>query len=400
MDVLLLTPRLPFPPDRGDRLLAYRLLEIFATRHRVALLSFTDGSEPAGARDALAALGVEVRVVHRSKRDSLLATALGLAGRAPLQVAYYRSAAMARAARALRPRGGGPDAQFDVVAAQMIRMAPYAAVAAARRRIAILTDSIELSLRRRTGHEASWRRPLVALEAGRAGRYEREVVRTFDRSWLVSEMDRDHFPPELRPRIRVVPNGLPRELLDLPLRRPRPDTILFVGHLSVPHNIDASQLLARAILPRVRTLRPGVRLRLVGADPAPAVQALASEPGVEVVGFVPDLGGELAQAGVFAAPLRFGAGVQNKILEAMAAGLPVVASPVAAGGLGPLDPAGEVLRVAEAPTEWAERIAALLADYSGATAMAARARAHVAGRFRWENALEALELDGAPAVRS
>lgn len=384
MKVLLICHRLPFPPDRGDRLLAYRTIEVLVREHDVHVLSFRDAADSAASEAALRGLGVTLRTVERSPGGSLLRTAFALLTGAPLQVAYFASRRMAEAARSTR------DGRFDVVLAQMVRMAPYGLLAPARARVALLGDSLGLALARRLPHEPAWRRPLVGIEQARVARYEREVAARYDESWMVSAEDCAAFPAELQSRLRVVRNGFPPEFLALPAERPGRDVLLFVGHLGVPHNVDSARVLAREVLPRVRAVRPAARVRLVGADPSRAVLALAALPGVEVTGFVPDLGAEFAAADVFVGAPRFASGVQNKLLEAMGAAVPVVTSPIGARGLGLPDDGGGVVATGTDPAALADAVLAILADPAAALAQGRAARAWVRASFRWENSLDAL----------
>src|SRR5262249_10370453 len=135
-------------------------------------------------------------------------------------------------------------------------------------------------------------------------------------------------------RLEYLPHGVDERLFDLtPAPSPEP-RVMFLGNLGVPHNVDACVFAARDIWPLVRSEHPDGKLLLVGADPPPAVQRLAELPGVEVTGFVPDVLPVWRSAHVLLAPLRFSTGIQNKLLEAMAAGVPVVTTSQAAEAIG------------------------------------------------------------------
>jgi glycosyltransferase involved in cell wall biosynthesis len=214
-------------------------------------------------------------------------------------------------------------------------------------------------------------------------RYERDVVRRFDETWLISEAERQRLlDGRVDSSIHVMPNGVdPLEFRPLGLSAGKP-TLVFVGHMGVFHNIDAAEYLVHDILPRVRQSVPNVALNLVGAEPVAQIQRLGKTPGVRVLGHVPDLNAELNRATVFVAPIRFAAGVQNKVLEAMAAGLPVVATTTVNAGL--QAEAGRHLVLADDAEQIAAAVTALLRDADKRRQLGRGGREFVLHRFRWE----------------
>jgi O-antigen biosynthesis protein len=204
-------------------------------------------------------------------------------------------------------------------------------------------------------------------DATRLLRMERKAIGIVDRVWVCSHQEEDRIRRLIRVGIPVdvVPNGIPRfsapsELPASPPLEAGWPVILFVGHLGYPPNVDAAQRLAREILPRVRQDLPGASLILAGRFPAPPVQALAAIPGVVLEANPPDISVLLCRAHLTAIPLRWGGGTRLKILEAMAWGLPVVASPRAVDGLDLAD--GHDFLMAESDDEFAGRIIALASD--------------------------------------
>jgi glycosyltransferase involved in cell wall biosynthesis len=164
---------------------------------------------------------------------------------------------------------------------------------------------------------------------------------------------------------------------------------VFLGNLSVPHNIDAACFTAREVWPLVRERWPSARLKIVGASPVPAVRRLASLPAVEVTGMVPDLRPVWARAHVMVAALRFSAGIQTKLLEAMAAGVPVVTVPNAAEAIG-VEADRHVL-LGTGAREIADAVDAVLRAPVEAAERAQRARDHVRRNFRWDATRDRLE---------
>lgn len=384
MRVALLTPRFPYPPDRGDRLFAAHLLRTWSARHEVTLFSFVDGTETPEHRRAIDRMGVRVHTVHLPRWRSWLQAWLALPGRTPSQVAYYASGRMMRLVREVLTRE-----PHDVVCAQLFRMAPFVAGLDHPARVLMLNDSIAMNLDRSIGQQPAWRRPGVRWEARRVARFEVEMARRFREAWMLSEPDAAALRARGCGNIVVVPHGIDEQLYGF-TRRPSPErNAVFLGNLSVPHNIDAAEYAAHAVWPEVRRASPGAVLRIVGAAPAPRVLRLAGAPGVRVEGRVEDAREIWEPAHVLLAPLRFSSGIQNKVLEAMAAGVPVVTTPAVAEGISAR--AGEHLLVAGEPAGLAAAVCSVFDDPAAAERRAIAAREHVRRRFRWDAPLERIE---------
>ncbi len=382
MKILVLTSRLPFPVDRGDRYRAYHILETLGTRHEVTLLSFTARPEEAPHRAALESLGVRVHTVHLPRGRSIVKTAFAAMKRArPLQLTYYESEAM----RALvRKHARGADA----VLAHLMRMAQYLdEVPAGIRRIVDLCDCVSSEYRGSVPHRRGAAKLLFREEARRAAAYERELVAGGDEIWLVTraEVSKICGGRSAPPNVLVVPNGvrIPAES-PTPPRATEAPRVLFTGNLRVPHNVDAARVLVRDVLPWILTRLPGATVHLAGADASPLVAELA-RPGVTIQGYIEDLPEFLRTGDVFAAPMRFVSGIQTKILEAMAAGIPVVTSPLVNRGLGAVS--GVHLLLASDPIEFADAVARIARDPSLASELSREGRRFVGERFRWDAVL-------------
>ncbi|MFW6063465.1 MAG: glycosyltransferase [Chloroflexota bacterium] len=382
MRILCLTSRLPYPPHRGDRLRVFNFTRELARTHELHLVSFIARQEELEHLPSLHDHFRQVELVHQSPLRSALAAAGNAWRRDPLQVGYYRSRAMQRLVNDTLAAHN-----FDAVYVHLFRMTPYVARATHLYRIADLTDVISAEVSRSLAYRSPFWRLVYGVEGPRISAYERRVARTFEETWLVSEADRRILGAACpQANIRVVPNGVDVERFRPMGKAPRPNSLIFVGHLRVFHNVDAATHLSEDVLPLIHRKVPDARLRLVGADPGPAVQQLAALPGVEVAGFVPDLNAALNEAAVFVAPLRFAAGVQNKVLEAMAAGRPVVTSSVVSAGLG-AEP-GEHLLVADDAAETAAHIVRLLGDERERVRLAVSGRGFVAANYRWDYVTE------------
>lgn len=405
MRLLFLTSRMPSPPVGGDRFRVFHILRTAAEAgHRIELVTFDDGRSDARALEPLRRLTHRIEVVRQPRLLSWYRAACALPTSQPLQAAYYRSGRMERAVAAAFDRS-----KPDVVYTHLFRMAPYA-LAEQRRRdarwILDLTDVISAGMTRSLPYRRGPERWLHREEARRIARYEAQVAPRFDECWLISEAEVRALrllAPDAA--ARVVPNGFEPEAASAagpenghatgPEKGRVPGRLLFYGYHEVFHNRDAVRYLVEEVLPRVRARVPGATLDVAGKG-SDALGSWVRKPGVRVLGFVPDLEAELRRAAVFVAPHRFAAGVQNKVLQALSAGTPVVTTPIVRQGLEPI-PDG-VLRVGADADEVAAHTVALLSDSGAAASQAERGVAWARGRFTWRISLEALE--GGEAART
>jgi sugar transferase (PEP-CTERM/EpsH1 system associated) len=379
--VLFVTTRCPVPPWRGDQVRAYHHLRLLAQRHAITCCILSWRRPPADAEAAVAALGVRVEVVPLGFAGAVPALAGALAGDPrPLQVLLFaRRRARARLATLLAE-------PFDVVHAQLLRgLADLDA--GARPLVVDLIDALSANTARRAAVEGGLAAPLLAHEAARLARAEAALVARGGPCLVVSARERAALGDATN--VRVVPNGVDAAAFPY-----RPDgrpaaRLVFAGNLGYFPNVDAAAWLARDVLPRVRAAVPAAELRLVGARPARRVRALAELLGVSLAAAVPDVAPELAGATVAVIPLRAGSGLQNKVLEALATGTPVVATPRATDGLD-VRP-GEHLLVAEDAAGLAEATVALLRDADRARALARAGRELVERRYRWEDSAAGVE---------
>ena len=382
MRILCLTSRLPYPPNRGDRLRAFHFIEHLSQEHDLTLVSFIADE---GQREHLAPLQAycrDVRVLPMSPRRSAISTALNIWRREPLQALYYRLGAMRRMVDDMIATG-----DFDAAYIHLFRMAPYVTGHSQLYRIVDLTDVISKEIDLSLPYRGLVSRLIYLLERKRISRYEQWLAQTCEETWLISESDR-HILAQSSPgaNIRVVPNGIDLERFYPTGQRCIPDSLIFVGHMRVLHNVDAARHLADDVLPLVQKEIPTCTLSIVGADPAPQIWELGRSTSITVTGFVPDLNAHLNEAAVFVAPLRFAAGIQNKVLEAMAAGRPVVTTSLVNEGLG-AQPEREIL-IANDAASTAHQITRLLASEQFREHIGGAGRRFVMGKFGWHHAVE------------
>lgn len=381
MRILCLTSRLPYPPNRGDRLRAFHFIEHLSREHELHLVSFIADETKREHIAPLEPYCENIRAVLMKRRQSLLSAASNVWRRQPLQALYYRSGAMRRLVDDMLAAR-----RFDAAYVHLFRMAPYVAHHSEIYRVVDLTDLISREIDRSLRFRKPLFRLIYHIERPRIARYERWVAKTFEETWLISEADRAALAADCpQANIQVVTNGIDTDEFHPKDARCEPDSLIFVGHLRVPHNVDAACHLGEDILPLVRRDVPTATLRIVGANPSPPVQRLGRMPGVTVTGFVPDLNAALNRSAVFVAPLRFAAGVQNKVLEAMAAARPVVTTSLVNEGLRAKP--GRHLLIADDAESTAGQLVALLQDERLRREIGKAGMAFVREKYSWEHAV-------------
>ncbi|MBL7812605.1 MAG: glycosyltransferase [Bacteroidetes bacterium] len=338
MKILFVANRVPYPPFRGDKLKIFHLARRLAKKHEVHLVTVAETAQDLTYRAELEQIFHSVTLVSLPTWKSKLKALTGLFTSLPLQVAYFRSRRFAAQVESMLDKGN-----FDVVHVQHLRMAQFIPHRHKSRAILDLPDAFSLYWQRRSENAGSWlQRRFSLLEHKRLLNYEKDVLPAFPLNLVCSVEDRTYLEALTGARLDVLPNGVDTSNFYPRGEKPEPGRILFTGNMDYAPNVDAVTYFCQEIFPAIRQSLPHVKFVIAGQRPVPAVLQLAGE-GVEVTGFIPDLATEYAKARVLVAPLRFGAGTQNKVLEALAMGIPVVCTPVGFKGLGIESGQGAVL---------------------------------------------------------
>jgi len=355
------------------------MVRYLAARHRVTL--FTLARTAADVATAQELQGVVARLqVFRTSRPVRLWRAVRALPGDPLQVGYFRSPQLDRAVSRLSPDS------HDVALGSLIRTAgvlldaPFPAVIDVQ-------DSISMHYRRAIPHLSAPYRALYRVELPRVEQYERAVLRGAAAATLVSPVDLEDARRRVPgARLAWVGNGVdvPPASADPPVQ----GRILFLGNLRTIANRDMVTHFVRDVLPRVCARRPSVHFEVVGMQCPRSIRALDGGA-VRVVGEVGDPRQFLRRAWLTVCPMRFGAGVPNKVLESLAVGTPAVITPMAAEALGLAD--GEGVRIAGSAEELARACTELLGDAAAREALAGEGRRIVSERFQWERALQPLD---------
>mgnify|MGYP000299208559 CR=1 FL=1 len=375
--VLFVAPRFPYPPLQGDRLRAYELLRQLHQRHTITLVA----PDQPGAEQHAANICTTWQPVAQSRLAAFIRTAAAIPSSRPLQVAYLCSSALRATVRELLQTGN-----YDILHLHTARVAPVAD-GTTLPAVVDFIDPLSLNMRRRAEREHGLAQLLFAAESQRMANYEQQLLTKLASAVLVSAADRAILGNH--PRLYVIPLGVDLQRFRYSETERDPATIIFSGRMAYFPNADAAQFLARDIFPLVRAQVPNVQLRIVGADPPAAIQELTLLPGVQVTGYVADLAGELQRATIAAAPLRAGTGMQIKVLEAMACGLPVVATRQVLAGVAAQH--GQHALQGETAAQLAAAMVQLIQQPALRVQLARAAHRLVEELYTWERAADAFE---------
>jgi len=379
LNVLFLSQRVPYPPNRGDKITTWRLIERLQRAHHVRVVAFAhDAGDERAARE-LEARGFEVAVFRPRPRWRALAA---LASRKPLTLSVYGS-------RELAAEVDRSVASSDLAYAYSSSMGSYFL----HHRLPRVMHFAELDSDKwrqyaeRTFWPASW---IYRREARTLERFERELALAVEENVFCTPLEQAIF----RERIPGPSSVVMRNGVDLEHYRPseqpgEPGRLTFVGVMNYYPNVEGVLWFCDRILPEVQRRVPGTTLSIVGSHPVASVRRLAARPGVEVTGFVADPRDWLRRSALSIAPLRIARGIQNKVLEAMAMGLPVVGTRCATQGVDG-EPGRDYL-VAEDEQEQIEAVCALLRDPERARNLGRNARAFVEQHYDWETCLRPLD---------
>ncbi|MBK1706652.1 sugar transferase [Halochromatium glycolicum] len=392
--MLFLAHRIPYPPNKGDKIRSFHLLRHLAGHFRIHLGAFVDDPHDWRYQDAVAAYCASLCLLPLQPARARLRSLRGLLSGQPLTVPYYRDRRMRAWVRSTWSAGPMRTLVFSSAMAQYLPTQRTARTATLPQVIDFVdVDSDkwrQYAQRRRFPMSAVYRRESRTLL-----QFERAVAAQASASVLVSRQEAELFcrltriSPE---RVHAIDNGVDTAYFspeaDLPNPYPAETrALVFTGAMDYWANVDAVVFFAGQVFPRIRAAMPKARFYIVGARPLPEVCALGERPGITVTGAVADIRPYLAHAMGAVAPLRIARGVQNKVLEALAMGCPVVVTPQALDGLRP--DAGSDWLVAEADEEIAQLSLRLLHG-TERTTRGAQGRDYVLRHYGWSEHLDQL----------
>lgn len=390
--LLFLCHRLPYPPNKGDKIRSFHLLKHLSTRYKIYLGTFID--DPVDVQHVATVAGYceQLQALSLAPRRRRLASLRGLLSGEALGLPYYRDARMrgwvAQIWQQVRPR------KVLVYSSTMAQYIQGSEFATARR----VVDFVDVDSEKWRAYAAQQRWPMSWLYA-REGRllraFEQRIAAEIDAAVFVSDAEAQvfrTFAGVSAAKIHAAENGVdvdyfaPDPSLPNPYPRAAP-VVVFTGAMDYWANADAVNWFAREIFPLVRAQISAAEFWIVGARPVSVVRQLATLPQVSVTGSVADIRPYLQHAALAVAPLRIARGVQNKVLEALAMGKAVVGTPAAFEGLAPATPLREW--ATDSPALLAARVVAVLRGEAPAD-HGQSARRHVLTQHQWTSNMQGL----------
>jgi sugar transferase (PEP-CTERM/EpsH1 system associated) len=386
--LLFLTHRFPYPANKGDKIRALNILEHLSATHEV-FLGCVDGDAAGEAPIAWATgRGFHLYCGASSQYGRLPRTAWSLLRGEPLSNGYFWHGGLGRwVAHVLETERPELIYVFSSAMAQYVRKRPSTSH--------LIMDFVDVDSVKWKQYADTRRAPfswLYGLEARRLLRHDREVARVADVSLFVSTAELELFrsiAPEAASHAYAVPNGVDTAYFTATSRPPASGQIVFVGVMDYWPNVEAVQWFATEVLPLIVKHHPAAKFKIVGSKPTAAVRELASNPAIEVTGAVDDIRPFLNAARVVVTPLRIARGIQNKVLEGMAMGRPVVTTPQALEGIPAED--GVHALVARTPEAFCNAVVRCLEEAETAR-IGERAREFVVSRFSWASQLKSLDV--------
>jgi sugar transferase (PEP-CTERM/EpsH1 system associated) len=380
--LLILSTRFPFPLMGGDRIRIYHTCRVLAQHYRVELLMISEEVVKKEHREQIEKLGVNVTLFRFPSWRFKANAVRGIFSRVPLQVSYYYF-------REVEAWLNNQLVEFDIVLCNHIRTAEYLKSKQIKK-ILDLHDAISLNYSRAIQHANGIWKWIYSIENNRVLPYEIDAVNSFDASLIVSPVDKQHLVKHGadEKKIRVVPVAVDDNLLQMKNPYAEKNWIVFVGKMNTVANSDAAVYFATEIFPLIRKQQPDAEFFIVGADPTTKVKQLSNIPGVRVTGRVADHLEYVLQAKVVIDLMRFGAGMQNKILEALALQKSVVASNLAVEGIE--GNVNEHFLVADSPMEFADVVCKLFNDEQRRKQLGEMGRELVSAKYSWSTVGDSL----------
>lgn len=382
MKIFFLTPRVPYPIDKGDKLRAFYQIKYLSINHDVHLYAIDENCSSPQSYSILNNYCKSIHVVQLKKWKILVNLLFGLFRKIPFQTSYYFSRKIKREIEKkineLKP---------DLVFCQLIRSAEFLKDVSDVPKILDYVDVISTGLERRISASNLFWKIILKQEYKRALKYEEHVFKNFNKSIIITEEDRNYLSFVGKEEVSIIPNGIDMNFF-IPLEAEKKYDLFFSGNLNYPPNVNAAEFIANELLPLISRVKPDIKILIAGASPNSKILALQSK-NITIKGWVDDIRDYYKLSKIFLAPMQIGTGLQNKLLQAMAMKIPCVVSELTRRGL--TNGNDDIVLVAKNTVEYVELIVKLLDDINYANIIAEKGYEYVKANYDWENIILNLE---------
>jgi len=372
--IVVISPRFPYPLEKGDKLRLYHQLKVLSKHHEIVLMSLSDVDVKVEDINHLESFVSKVYVFRLSKIKIIARLLLGVFSSKPFQVLYFTDNQIKKEINLLIEKE-----KPDFILNQLIRTAEYSKDLGFDKVLDYM-DSFSQGMKKRQGNSSFPFSYIYNLEYKRLVKYETDIFKYFDRHMIISEQDKNAFDSTIRQEIKVVPNGVDMSFF-YPKDYKKKYIISFIGNMGYRPNIIASEFLIKEIYLKLKKDYNDLRILLAGARPHSRVKALANKE-VFVSGWLEDIREAYGESKIFVAPLFTGIGQQNKILEAMSMEIPVITTTGVNNAIGAKD--GEEILIADDAEEFVKQINRLINDAVFASKLGSNGRKFVKDNYSWD----------------
>lgn len=378
--IVLVATRFPFPIEKGDKLRTYYLLKYLQVHHDIYLITLTEDLISTKQVNKIKQFTKEIHLFKLTKFRKFVRLFFGLFNNKPLQVNYFTDYKIKVKISALLN-----DIKPDHIICQLIRSAEYVKNYHHCPKTIDYMDALSKGMERRAIKSNFMLKFIFNLEARRLKDYEQRIFNYFENQAIISQQDLNYIAHPDKKKMLILPNGIDTYYFEQ-LEVEQKYDLVFVGNLNYPPNIDAINYLLKEILPAI----PNRTLLISGANPSNSlIQQIKNTPNASITGWVDDIRTSYLQGKILVAPMQIGTGMQNKILEAMALGIPTVTSTLANNAINGLHQ--ESIWVADTKEEIIQGIETLLADMESYENIQKNAREFVIKKYNWAAIVNTLE---------
>lgn len=376
---MVITSRFPFPLEKGDKLRAYHQIIELAKHFEVHLISTSEHEVEEQHLQELQPFCKSIHLYPIGMLQKVWGAGTKLFSRKPIQVGYFHHFSIQLKINKLLS-----VIQPDHIYCQLVRSAEYVKNYHDCPKTIDYMDALSKGLERRSTTAKGIKKFVFESEYKRLMNYENSIFEYFEHHTIISKQDKQYIFHKNRDKITIVPNGVDESFLEIKENSPKTVDLVFIGNMSYPPNVTAAQFIVNDLLP---LLPSEIKVKIAGSNPSKEVQKLQSDQ-VEITGYVNDIKEAYRSAEIFVAPMFLGTGLQNKLLESMALGIPCITTSMANNALG-ATPEKEIL-IADSAEEFAFQVKRLRENTELYQQILKNGRSFILENYEWSKVTDKL----------